>query len=317
MDGAGAVSRFLTIDADSLHYLDFGGSGLPVVFTAAPWPADIWSDFVPRFTDCFRPLAVTDRGMAPSSGETGDVAQRGADILALLDTLRIERAVLVAHTNPAAVLIYLAEHHPDRLAGLVFLAPASEVGADPSALQDDPSGAAQMVARGAASMQGGDPDAAVANAPDVFYQPLYLQEERPEITVPALTFVNQDGSRGIDGVVAFTQLAKESPADSTGAILESFMPDSIARTYLSRLATDPVLQAEVKASWDSLMAPLIRANEQAFFEAFADLRRVRIDAALWGGVPVVQGYEFQSAPDLIEEHLRSFLEGVGSGEGAY
>lgn len=310
-DSIDVVSRFMTLGEDSLNYLDFGGEGQTVVFTAGFWPATIWAEFAPRFTDCFRVLAVTDRGTEPSSGEIGDVERRGDDILALLDSLQIDQAVLIGNNSPAAVLIYLAEHHPERLAGLVFLAPASEVWMD-FAPQDDPTGAAQMIARGAASMQGRDPDA-FDESPSIFYLPLYRQEERAEIAVPALTFVNLDGSRGIDRVVAFTEMARGS-VDSSGVIPEALIPDSVARTYLTRLATDPVLQAEVKAAWDSLMAPSIRENEQTFFDAFGDhLRKVPIDAPLWAGVPVVQGYEFQTAPELIEGHLRVFLEEVRTG----
>ena len=311
-DSTGVVSRFIALGEDSLNYLDFGGEGQTVVFTAGFWPAAVWADFAPRFTDCFRVLAVTDRGIAPSTGELGDVERRGDDILALLDSLQIDRAVLIGNSNPAAVLIYLAEHHPDRLAGLVFLASASDVWMD-FAPQDDPSGAAQMIARGAASMQGRDPDA-IEESPSIFYLPLYRQEEPADIAVPALTFVNLDGSRGIDRVVAFTEMARSS-VDSSGVIPKALIPDSVARTYLTRLATDPVLQAEVKAAYDSLWAPGVRENEQAFFDAFGDhLRKVRIDAPLWGGVPVVQGYEFQSAPELIEGHLRVFLEEVRRGD---
>lgn len=301
--------RFLGIGADSLHYLDFGGAGLPLVFTAGSRPAAAWSGFASRFTDRHRVLAVTDRGVGPSRAprQWGSVERRGDDIIALLDALDISRAVLVANANPAPVLVYLAENYPDRLAGLVFLAPGSEVGMNPARMADDPSGAARMVARGFASMQGRDPDGALDEATEAGYTPRYLLETDATIAVPTLTFVNLEGTRGIDRVVVFIETAKEL-ADSTGVIPENVMPDSIARAWLGRLAVDETLQAEVRTAWESSQAPAIRANEQAFFDAFEDLRAVRIDVPLLGGVPVVQGYEYASSPALIEPHIRQFLE---------
>ena len=307
-DGASAASRFISVGSDSLHYLDFGGEGLQVVLTAGTRPAAVWSDFAPRLTGCARVLAVTDRGFAPSSGEFGSIESRANDILALLDSLGIERAVVIANSNPLSVLVHLGEHHADRLAGLVFLAPASEEGSDPTVLEGE---AARMMARANVSMQGGDPD--VVDEGLLETQRAMERWEWPEFEVPALTFVNLDGTRGLERVVAFTQLA-QMLLDSTGVIPEARVPDSISRTYLTRLATDPVLQAEVEQAWDSLYAPVIVENLRAFLDAFGDdIRTVRIDAPMMGRASVVSGYEFRDAPELIEEHVRAFLDDVRSG----
>src|SRR5690606_37096452 len=131
-------SAFVYVDGARLHYLDFGGEGLPLLLTAAPWPAEIWKGFAPRFTDLHRVLAITPRGVPPSVGEGGGYVRHANDMLAVLDALGIERAVLIGNNHPAQLLIYIAEHYPDRVAGLVFLAPASEAGLEDV---DDPSGA--------------------------------------------------------------------------------------------------------------------------------------------------------------------------------
>ena len=308
-DGATPDSRFISIGADSLHYFDFGGEGLQVVLTAGTRPASVWTGFAPRLTGCGRVVAVTDRGFAPSSGEFGNTERRANDILVLLDSLDIDRAVVIANANPSSVLLHLGEHHPNRLAGLVFLAPASEEGSDLTFLDSE---AARMLARANASMQGQDPD----GVDEMLEEFRRTQEvwEWPEFEVPALTFVNLGGTRGIEGVVVFTQLAQQL-VDSTGVIPEARVPDSISRAYLTRLATDPVLQAEVERAWDSVAAPIMVENERAFFDAFGDhIRTVRIDAPMMGRASVVSGYEFRDAPELVDEHVRAFLDDVRSGD---
>jgi hypothetical protein len=42
-----------------LHYLDFGGDGLPILLTAGSRSAETWAGFAPRFTNRHRVLAIT------------------------------------------------------------------------------------------------------------------------------------------------------------------------------------------------------------------------------------------------------------------
>jgi parallel beta-helix repeat protein len=298
--------KFVEVGGVHLHYLDFGGEGLPILFTAGSRSAESWAGFAPRFADRHRVLAITDRGIPPSEGEASGYARRAGDILALLDTLGIERVVLVANSNPAQILIYLAEHHPQRLAGLVFLAPDSEVGLDSV---EDPSGAMYMVERGLLSVQGGDPDEAGNWDEEDLYLPNYLASDTATIAVPALTFVNLDGTRGLERSYYPLEVAA---LVASGALA---IPDSTARTYFERLAADEAMQAEVRAAWDGTFVPVFHANEQAFFRAFGDhLRVVRLDVPPMNGVPVVTGYEYRDAPELIAPHVRRFLDEVNSAE---
>jgi parallel beta-helix repeat protein len=295
-------SKFVDVGGVRLHYLDFGGEGLPILFTAGSRSAETWAGFAPRFTDRHRVLAITDRGVPPSEGEEGGFTRRAGDILALLDTLGIDRAVLVANSNPAQILIYLAEHHPERLAGLVFLAPDSEAGLESV---EDPSGAMLMVERALLSAQDRDPDEAGNWGEEDLYRPRYLAADTATIAVPALTFVNMEGTRGLERSYYPLEVAE---LVASGALA---IPDSTARTYFERLAADEAMQAEVRAAWDGTFLPHFRANERAFVRAFADhLRAVRLDVPPMNGVPVVTGYEYLTAPELIEAHVRSFLEEV-------
>jgi parallel beta-helix repeat protein len=291
--------RSIRVDGERLHYLDFGGDGLPVLFTAGSRAGDTWADFAPRFTDRHRVIAITHRGVPPSEGRETGYVQRARDILALLDSLGLERAVLVGNSNPAPVLIYIAEHHPQRVAGFVFLAPASEAGFETA---QDPSGAMQMVERAFLSTQGRDPDEAGGLDDGHLYRPRYFESGSPGISIPALTFMNRDGTRGLERVIYPLQLA-ELIAAGTYQI-----PDSVSRSYFERLAADSDMQQEVRAAWNTDMAAPMIANEQAFARAFGEnLRIVQLDVPLMDGVPVVTGYEYRDSPDLIEADIRQFL----------
>jgi hypothetical protein len=68
--GADSVdSKFLQVGAVRVHYLDFGGRGIPILFMhSGDLSASTYSDFAPRFTDLHRVIAMTERGVPPSEG---------------------------------------------------------------------------------------------------------------------------------------------------------------------------------------------------------------------------------------------------------
>ena len=81
-------SKFVDIGDVRLHYLDFGGRGLPILFIhAGERGASTWEGFAPRFTDHHRVLAITARGVGESEGEISDPATRAGDILGNLEAL--------------------------------------------------------------------------------------------------------------------------------------------------------------------------------------------------------------------------------------
>jgi pimeloyl-ACP methyl ester carboxylesterase len=127
--GTGAGKPILDLGELRLHYLDFGGEGLPVVFLhSKPWDAWSYDGFAQRFASEYRVLAPTLRGSGDSEGSPADVETDGEDILRFMDVLGIERAVLVGNSTPGLAMAYLAEYHSERIAGLVFLAPGLPLG---------------------------------------------------------------------------------------------------------------------------------------------------------------------------------------------
>lgn len=138
----GVESRFLTIrfpgtDGIALHYLDKGQGDIPVVMLHSE-TGDLyeWEPVMDNLTPHARVIAY-DRPPYGLSEHT--VPERWADVnpyttaaavdmfYTLLDTLLIDRVILVASAGASKVAIEAALAHPDRVAALVLVAP------DPSA----------------------------------------------------------------------------------------------------------------------------------------------------------------------------------------
>ena len=111
--------------APRLHYVESGNpDGQPVVFLHG-WP-DSWFSFsrvLPLLPGSVRAIAVDQRGFGdsdrPESGYT--IPELGADVVALLDALAIERAALVGHSFGSFVARRAAIAHPQRIAALVLI----------------------------------------------------------------------------------------------------------------------------------------------------------------------------------------------------
>jgi non-heme chloroperoxidase len=107
-----------------IHYLDFGGSGEPLVLlTGLGSSAHIFDDLAPRFTDKFRVVAMTRRGHAesdhPSTGYALDTLV--ADLKAVLDTLGLRRVNLAGHSIAGGEVTRFAILYPHRVARLIYL----------------------------------------------------------------------------------------------------------------------------------------------------------------------------------------------------
>jgi len=107
-----------------VEVLDWGGTGKPVVLLAGGGnTAHVFDDFAPKLTDSYHVYGVTRRGFGESGYEdTKDPADRlGDDVVAVMDALKLQRPILVGHSIAGAELSSVANRHPDRIAGLVYL----------------------------------------------------------------------------------------------------------------------------------------------------------------------------------------------------
>jgi non-heme chloroperoxidase len=93
------IRQFVTVDKNvRLEVLDWGGSGRPLVLLAGGGDtAHAFDDFAPKLTPSFHVYGITRRGFGQSgfSLEGWGADRLGDDVLAVLDSLKLQRPVLV------------------------------------------------------------------------------------------------------------------------------------------------------------------------------------------------------------------------------
>ena len=117
--------QFVTVDGDvRLEVLDWGGTGRPIVLlTGLGDTAHVFDDFALKLTQSGHVYGITRRGYGassiPSSGYGAD--RLGDDVLAVLESLKINRPILVGHSIAGQELSSIGSRYPERVAGLVYL----------------------------------------------------------------------------------------------------------------------------------------------------------------------------------------------------
>jgi pimeloyl-ACP methyl ester carboxylesterase len=135
------TEHFVQINGVTLHYLDWGGKGEPLVFlTGYGAPAHVFDALAPRFTDAFRVVALTRRGRAPSQAPASgyDFDTLTADVKGVLDALKFRRVHIVAHSFGGSEATRLATFYPDRIASVVYLDAALDAAAGEAAMKESP-----------------------------------------------------------------------------------------------------------------------------------------------------------------------------------
>lgn len=117
------VLAVATAQGTSLEVLDWGGSGIPLVFLAGGGhTAHEFDEFAPRLTDEFRVVGITRRGIGGSSASRHQVARDGiTDIAKVFDALELDSAIFVGHSQGGLEAAQFAEAYPDRCLGIVHL----------------------------------------------------------------------------------------------------------------------------------------------------------------------------------------------------
>jgi pimeloyl-ACP methyl ester carboxylesterase len=93
--------------------------------------AHVFDDLAPNFIDRYHVVALTPRGVPPSSApDTGySIRQLAADVAGVLDSLGERRATLAGHSISGAVITEFGAHAPARLAAAIYLDAAFDFGA--------------------------------------------------------------------------------------------------------------------------------------------------------------------------------------------
>ncbi len=119
------LDGFVTVAANvRLHYLDFGGTGEPLLLLAGFGnTANVFRTFAPLLTDDFRVRALTRRGFGQSSQPASgyDRVTLAEDIRILLDSLDVSTVHLVGHSLAGDEMTRFAVNYPGRLGKLVYL----------------------------------------------------------------------------------------------------------------------------------------------------------------------------------------------------
>ena len=116
--------RHATIEANgaSFHVVE-AGRGAPLLLLHG-WPEFwlTWEPVMARLSDRYRVIAPDLRGFGESDKPEGPFGptDHAADMLALLDSLGVERAGIVGHDVGGAAMQPLARQAPERAAGLFF-----------------------------------------------------------------------------------------------------------------------------------------------------------------------------------------------------
>ncbi len=124
VDSNGHANRRVRVGDADVHVIDYGGRGPALVFLAGLGnSAHVFDEFAPRFADEYHVLGLTRRGYGESSKprEGYDTRRLGDDVIAVLDSLAIERAILVGHSVAGDELTDVAARYPRRVAGLAYL----------------------------------------------------------------------------------------------------------------------------------------------------------------------------------------------------
>lgn len=107
-----------------LEVLDWGGTGRPLVLLAGGGnTAHVFDGLAPKLAANFHVYGVTRRGF----GESGFTPppwspdRLADDVLAVLDGLKLNGAVLAGHSFAGAELSSIATRRPERIAGVIYL----------------------------------------------------------------------------------------------------------------------------------------------------------------------------------------------------
>jgi len=295
------AARIAVAPGVRVEVLDWGGTGPALVFLAGSYnTGHAFDTFAPRFTDRFRVLAITRRGLGasdvPNPGPY-DGPTLAADVKAVLDSLGIARAVLVGHSFGGIEASWFAVAYPERVEKLVYLD------------SNCPGCFGPGGPRGRAIRPGPPPLTdrdTLTPAGIAAYQRRTLGFAFPEAELRAISRYGADGT--VRNPVPL--FVREALAAGSGR------PDlaRIAAPVLAIFAERATVAQEFW--WAARMRPPERLLAEVYLEATLPNRRAareQFAAALPNArvevIPGAQHFIFLSHPDRTEQLMREFLLG--------
>jgi N-formylmaleamate deformylase len=125
LDASGAQSRTVEASGLSLHALDFGGDGPPMlVLPGITSPAITWEFVARELRPEVRPIVADLRGRGLSdAGESYAIDDYAADAHALIGGLDLDRPIVLGHSLGARIAAALAVRHPGSAGPLILVDP--------------------------------------------------------------------------------------------------------------------------------------------------------------------------------------------------
>ena len=126
---ASPPSKFATVNGARLEYLDWGGSGTPLLFLAGlGGTAHIFEDLAPEFQSNHRCLALTRRGFGRSEQTAAgyELDSLAHDIFAFASRLGLRDIALVGHSYGGTEAIRAAQLFPQLVRRVILLDTAND-----------------------------------------------------------------------------------------------------------------------------------------------------------------------------------------------
>ena len=126
--GFHSIAQMIEVEPNvKLEVLDWGGTGRSLVLLSGMGDtAHVFDTFVPKLSSKYHVYGITRRGFGGSSKPdfltaNYNAARLGDDVLAVIAALHLSHPVLAGHSLAGEELSYIGFHHPDAVAGLIYL----------------------------------------------------------------------------------------------------------------------------------------------------------------------------------------------------
>jgi pimeloyl-ACP methyl ester carboxylesterase len=118
------VSSFVTVNGARLEYLDWGGTGPPLIFLAGlGGTAHVFIDLAPEFVSNHRSIGLTRRGFGQSEQTAGgyELDTLVEDIVQFARSLGLRDVTLAGHSFGGTEAVRAAELHPELIRRVILL----------------------------------------------------------------------------------------------------------------------------------------------------------------------------------------------------
>jgi pimeloyl-ACP methyl ester carboxylesterase len=125
------VGKFIEIDGNRIHYVD-QGEGRPIVFVHGLGAQlhHFRHTLFGRFGPGYRLIALDRPGSGYSvraRGATGRLPEQAEIVRRFIETLELERPLVIGHSLGGAIALTLAVEHPEAICGIALLAPLTHL----------------------------------------------------------------------------------------------------------------------------------------------------------------------------------------------